>query len=127
MRWLAQQKDGSSPPPSRPSATQRRLSDLVTSVTGDHRALVREVADSLVSQGFGGNHLDDMIYEIADQVCGTLSLQTACENEYRAANEVNTMRMVDQLAVLVLWMGGVEVLKERLSKDLMISFSPANG
>lgn len=124
MRMLAQQKDGMQTTALKPQGVVvRRLVDLHASITDDHRALAGKIGAILTSQGFSEQHLDDMVYEIADHVCGTLTSPTACENEYRAANELNTQPMVDQLAVLAVWFGGEEGLQAKLAKDLMVSFS----
>ena len=85
------------------------------SVSDDHRMVARKIADELFLQGFGPHHLDDIIYAIADEICGSLDGDKACEEEYGFANELNTHTMVDQLSVLFVWFGTEEKMRSKLS------------
>lgn len=123
MRMLAQQKDGQQTARERRQGIAvRRFVDLQAAITEKHLALARQIGGILASQGFSEQHLDDMIYEIADQVSGMLITGTDCDVEYQAANELNTKPMTEQLAVLAVWFGGEEGLQAKLKKDLLVSF-----
>lgn len=119
IRMLALQKDRSA----KKESPSNRFFDLRSSVSEDHRAVAKKIAKDLSSQGFKGQHLDDLIYGIADEICCSIADQLVCDEEYQLANELNTESMVDQISVLLVWTGTEEKLRFNLSKHLLISLT----
>lgn len=96
-----------------------------------HIANATRLAAALEARGFDPNDIDDLVYNVATEICRTQAelltdpsmRERAAIAEYTAADEINESSMVEQLTLLAAWHGSPQKFHDHLVAALRIEAS----